>query len=307
MTKHTVWLVAIICLTIVGCQRNNVRPNPTPMVLPPGVTPVPFPGAAPVIPGGAPVVPAPGQAPVIPPGDANLQQPPAPNWSPQQSNLGPDVQPPGNGGEGAKKPIHLSPPVPLQPATPPPVSESKKPNPDSSTEPPLADSPGKNGAEKPSVNPALPSGIPQFAIALESGVTAGLRPTLDGGLDWLQKKGYKTVLHIKQPGEPDAADRKQVEKRGMAYLKLEVSPETLSGKVVDEFARIVSDKNNYPLFVYDKDGSLAGGLWYLYFRDREEEEVARVRANTLGMRIQADGPHRELWLAIQKYLSEKQP
>jgi hypothetical protein len=117
MSKHTVPLVAIICLIIVGCQRNNVRPNPNapPTVLPPGVTPVPFPGAGPAVPGGAPIVPGPGQTPVIPPGGSNLPPPPGPTWSPQQSNLGPDVSPPGNGGEGAKKGIHLSPPEPLQP------------------------------------------------------------------------------------------------------------------------------------------------------------------------------------------------
>ena len=45
-----------------------------------------------------------------------------------------------------------------------------------------------------------------------SRVTSGLRPQLDG-LDWLQAHGYRTVLHIRAPGEDDTADRRQVEKR----------------------------------------------------------------------------------------------
>ena len=62
----------------------------------------------------------------------------------------------------------------------------------------------------------------------EDRVASGLRPLLDGGLDWLQANGYRTVLHLRQPGEDDTADRKQVEKRGMKYLSMEVSPETLT-------------------------------------------------------------------------------
>jgi hypothetical protein len=80
--------------------------------------------------------------------------------------------------------------------------------------------------------------------------------------------------------------------------------------VVKDFAGIVSDKDNHWLYVYDKDGSLAGGLWYLYFREVEEQEetVARVLANGLGLKTDAtDGAHFEMWLAVQKYLSEKSP
>lgn len=152
----------------------------------------------------------------------------------------------------------------------------------------------------------LPSGIAQFAVALPN-VTAGLRPMLDGGLDWLQKKNYQTVLHLKRPGEDDSADRKQVEKRGLKYESLDVSPNTPLEPVLQQFAKIVADKSGRPLFVYDKDGSLAGALWYLYFRVVEEypDDVARVRANALGLRMDGEGPHYEMWIAVQKYLADK--
>jgi protein tyrosine phosphatase (PTP) superfamily phosphohydrolase (DUF442 family) len=151
--------------------------------------------------------------------------------------------------------------------------------------------------------PALPAGIPQFNLFKE-GVATGLRPSLDDGLDWLQTNGYHTVLHVRKPGEDDSSDRKQVEKRGLTYLSVEVSPETLSKKSVDEFKRIVTDKIAYPLFVYDRDGSLAGGLWYLYFRIAEQAtaDAARVRASSLGFREDRDDSHRSMWLAVQNYL-----
>jgi protein tyrosine phosphatase (PTP) superfamily phosphohydrolase (DUF442 family) len=150
-------------------------------------------------------------------------------------------------------------------------------------------------------------GIPQFATA-RPGVASGLKPLLDG-LDWLQENGYRTVLHLRLPGTEDAADRKQIEKRGLKYLSLEVSPQTLSRPIVEEFKRTVADPANRPLFVYDRDGVLAGGLWYLYFRIEEQlpDEAARVRAAALGLRENQDGPARDLWLAVQKYLSEPAP
>jgi protein tyrosine phosphatase (PTP) superfamily phosphohydrolase (DUF442 family) len=151
---------------------------------------------------------------------------------------------------------------------------------------------------------SLPAGIPQFAYAREK-VTTGLKPLLDG-LDWLQANGYHTVLRVRLPGEDDAAERRQVEKRGLKFLTLEVSPQTLSRQTVDEFGRIVTDTQSQPLFVYDRNGALAGGLWYLYYRmgERATDDVARVRAAALGLREDQDGSHREMWLAIQKLLSE---
>jgi protein tyrosine phosphatase (PTP) superfamily phosphohydrolase (DUF442 family) len=132
-----------------------------------------------------------------------------------------------------------------------------------------------------------------------------LKPLLDG-LDWLQANGYRTVVKVRRPGEDDAAERKQVELRGMKFQVLEVSPQSLNRQNLDEFERLVSDANTQPLFVYDRDGSLAGGLWYLYYRiaERSSDEVARIRASALGLHDDQDGPHREMWLAVQKLVSE---
>src|SRR5262249_3020993 len=164
--------------------------------------------------------------------------------------------------------------------------------------------PLSNPAEPSAPTPLLPSGIPQFAIA-KNQVATGLKPMLDG-IDWLKQNGYRTVLHLRQPGGDDAADRRLFEMRGLKYLSLEVSPQTLSRAVVDEFNRIVDDRSNQPLFIYDKEGALTGGLWYLHFRtvDHLNDEEARIRAGRLGLREMQSGLHSEVWLAIQKYLSE---
>ncbi len=167
-------------------------------------------------------------------------------------------------------------------------------NPEKTAEPPL------NAAAT-----ALPVGIPQFAMAMDN-VATGLRPSLDEGLDWLKARGYRTVVYIRLPGDNDEPDRKQVEKRGMKYVTLEVSPRTLTKEVVQTFSRVVRDVPGQPVFIYDRDGSLAGGLWYLYFRTAEEfsDDVARVRAGALGLREDRDGNQRDMWLAVQKYLND---
>jgi protein tyrosine phosphatase (PTP) superfamily phosphohydrolase (DUF442 family) len=181
---------------------------------------------------------------------------------------------------------------------PPEVTEQVTPGPQK----PAGQQPA--AAERPAP-PPLPVGIPQFAAARQ-GVTSGLRPMLDG-LDWLQSNGYRTVLHLRRPGEDDGPDRKQIEQRGLKYLSLEVSPQTLAKPLVDEFNRIVGDAGGHPLFVYDRDGSLAGGMWYLSFRlvDGAAEELARVRANALGVREERDGGHREMWEAVRAYAARE--
>jgi protein tyrosine phosphatase (PTP) superfamily phosphohydrolase (DUF442 family) len=151
-------------------------------------------------------------------------------------------------------------------------------------------------------------GIPGFTEA-KAGVSSGLRPTLEG-LDWLKAKGYRTALYVRRPGEEDAGDRKAFESRcQMLYLTVEVSPQALTPAAVERFNRIVADAENRPLFVYDREGMLAGALWYLHFRTAEglSDEEARRKAAALGLKEDESGPHREMWLAIQKYLSENKP
>jgi protein tyrosine phosphatase (PTP) superfamily phosphohydrolase (DUF442 family) len=153
--------------------------------------------------------------------------------------------------------------------------------------------------------PSLPAGIPNFAEPIP-GVASGLRPTLDG-IDWLKTNEFRAALHVKAPGENDDADRQLFEQKGLKYLSLEVSPTTLTRKVVEEFNKVVADAADRPLFVYDKDGSLAGALWYLHFRTAGKlpDEEARKKAASLGLKEEADGGPREMWLAIQKFLEEQ--
>jgi protein tyrosine phosphatase (PTP) superfamily phosphohydrolase (DUF442 family) len=188
-------------------------------------------------------------------------------------------------------PPELSTPGPAQSAEPPQA-------PPAPVTPPLAPS------ERREPTSAAPIDIPQFAVVRDM-VATGLQPFPDG-VAWLKAHGYKTVLHIRPAGSDDAAARRQFEKNGLTYLSLEGDPRTLKKQSVDEFNRIVGDKSLLPLFVYDKDASVAGGLWYLHFRLVEgwTDEKARAEATRLGFHQDEDDNHRTMWIAVQKLLSE---
>jgi protein tyrosine phosphatase (PTP) superfamily phosphohydrolase (DUF442 family) len=278
--------VAGLALLPIGCKSSGTCPAPTPG---PVLAPAPGPVYAPApMPKGMPWLPEPPIAPAPVDTQSKSIDPYLPQkdavWAP---GLGPSVRlypPEVIEGSDIDKKVELRPPeesTSEKPAVPKLEKATKEP-------------------------PLFPVGISQFVQVREK-VANGLRPTLDDGLAWLQSNGYKTILHLSAPGGPDSADRQQVEKRGMRFITMEVSSLTLSQKVIDEFNRIVGDNAGLPLFVYDADGSLTGGLWYIHFRLAQgaSEEEAKRRARQLGINENGDAGHREMWLAAQKYVSDR--
>jgi hypothetical protein len=206
-----------------------------------------------------------------------------------------------------QNPIPSAPPpdvrnyVPPVDANPPAWQPGASANPpaagDATRQPPLASS---DNRAAPATQPA---GIPQFT-KVKNGVYSGQRPTALEGLDWLKTNNFRMALYLRGPNDSDDADRKQFEDRGIKFASLVVSPENLTLDIVDQFNHIVSEPADQPVFVYDKDGSLAGALWYLHFRmiDQQSDTDARTNAARLGLKED----NRDLWLAIQKILSGRQ-
>jgi protein tyrosine phosphatase (PTP) superfamily phosphohydrolase (DUF442 family) len=294
-TRRRLLVPALALLAAAGCKSTNRNRCDTCPPPPPPCSPIiaPAPGGAP--PGGATLLPpappppgVPGSAAAPPPPSfpAGSSFPPVASFYPAP---GVRLGAPGSAAQAA-----------APPAAPTPPAKS----------PTVRLLPPEFGSAPPATPPAapptppLPVGIGEFAPALADRVAVGRKPALEG-LDWLKANGYKAVVHVRRPAEIDSADRKQVEARGLAFTSFEVSPATLSWATVDAFAKLVGDPATQPLFVYDADGSLSGGLWYLYFRrvERLPDEAARLRAARLGLWESADGPQREMWLAVQKLLA----
>jgi len=156
--------------------------------------------------------------------------------------------------------------------------------------------------------PVVPSvDVPGFAMA-KTRVATGQKPFRDG-IVWLQAQGYRTVLYLQKPGENDSLRRNQFEKSGLRYLSLEVSSTGLTRELVEAFSRQVNDQGNLPLYVFDTDGTLTGGMWLLYFRLFEgiSEEKARLEAARLGFLPEANPDHKAMADAVSRFLQSQNP
>lgn len=283
------------------CATNGPMPpryvpnsGPVPGAPVPGGVAVPAPGGVAVPPPNGAAVP-PGAVPFAPGAAAAPGGLMPPSQAIQQNNYIPPGVPPAPSPPAAVPGVQLEQPEAAAGSNP----EARAYTPQTPEPPPARDD------RAPSPN--LPVDIPQFA-AVKTNIASGQEP-FAGGIDWLKAHRYRTVLHVRSPGQDDSAARKQFEQGGLRYLSLELSPQTLSREIVDQFNRIVADANNLPLFVYDKDGSLAGALWYLYFRlvDRAPEDKAREDAERLGFKQERSDAHLKMWLAVQNLMKDLAP
>lgn len=264
---------------------------PAPSPAPAGIPNLPPPPGAPLDRAAPPGPSASGFA----PGPADVRERPNYKWEPGELPAPPKVE--------AKAEVKAEPPVEDRVLLLPPEFDEKR-------EPAKKDSirlyPPEPEKEKDSPEPPtqrLPVGIPDFATARDQ-VSVGRRPSLDDGLEWLQNHRYKTIVHLRLPGEAGDADRKQIEKRGFRYVAIEVNPRLLTRDVVEDFMKTVGDRKDQPVFVYDQNGALTGAMFYLMFRlvDQDTPDVAQVRAGRLGLQPERSELHREMWTAVQGYL-----
>jgi uncharacterized protein (TIGR01244 family) len=92
--------------------------------------------------------------------------------------------------------------------------------------------------------------------------TAGL--LLDGAVGELKGLGFATILDLRGPQEGTEAERNAVTAAGLRYLNIPFTAATVSEAQLVEFARIVEDKNNYPLIIHCHSANRVGAMWTLY-------------------------------------------
>jgi protein tyrosine phosphatase (PTP) superfamily phosphohydrolase (DUF442 family) len=257
-----------------GVPPSRLVPTPLPP-RPPGAVE----GVAP-----STFVPAPPPAETVPPPPASLDRP---------------IPPPPSTPEATTPSVQLGVPVPRR-------TESARVPLDPAKDPPVAAVP-KAPATEEERDPPQPTDVPGYIIARPN-VATGLKPFPDG-ISWLRDRGYKAVLHLRVPGEDNAAARRQFEKKGLKYLSLEVSPAALTKAVYDQFVADVVETANHPLYVYDQNGSTVSALWYLYFRVKMDldDEKALAEIKRIGLKLDDDDDHKKAWLAAQALLATLKP
>jgi protein tyrosine phosphatase (PTP) superfamily phosphohydrolase (DUF442 family) len=186
-----------------------------------------------------------------------------------------------------------------------PVERGANPDPPAVTAKPMPpESPARVETQaRPEPTESAPLDIPQFVIVRDR-LATGQQPFPDG-VAWLQTKGYRTVLHLRAPGEDNTAARRQFEKRGLTYVSLEVAPGQLTREMVQQFSALVGDEASLPMFVYDRDGSLTGGMWYAHIRlGGATEDKALDEAKRLGLRPDNDAEHKTMLNAARSLLAQ---
>ena len=172
---------------------------------------------------------------------------------------------------------------------------------------------GASEEPEPSVDPAVPvpvpaaearsaaPGIRRFA-AVEPKLAGGSLPTT-AGLDWLAEKGYKTVLDLRESGADSTSYASEVTSRGLRYVALPISLQTVDSKHLELFSAELSLSEARPLYFCDTDGDRAGVLWYLrrITVDKVDPQDASREAQEMGLR------DKEFWLAASKYLESLKP
>jgi protein tyrosine phosphatase (PTP) superfamily phosphohydrolase (DUF442 family) len=149
----------------------------------------------------------------------------------------------------------------------------------------------------------FPADIQNFHVITDR-VATGLEPKAEG-FAWLKNHGYRAALELRPPDEDNANLKSDVEKQGLAFLFLSVSPATLNRDTVDQFSQLIADPSHQPVFVFGRKSMAAGSLWYLHFRlvEKLPESEARQRAIRLGLAEDPSGEYADWWLAINRILA----
>lgn len=276
------------CCETLRCWRMNhpilgrLPPRPAPVITEPTVPAPPGQSLYPVVPNGRCCSPV-----TVPNSGTLYPQVPAGTYIPAPQN-------------GSRAPLPSTPGTSYYAPLP---GANWRAAPGTSTLPPQPVLPADHRGAIPVSPAAFPADIARWQVPYE-GVASGLYPQ-PGGWDWLTHQGYRTVLHIKAAGEDEASIRSEGERRGMRYIALEVSPQLLNRDLVMRFSTLLADRSLHRIFVTDKDGTLAGAIWYLHYRltEKLDDTEAKRRAAQHGFTENDSRPEvTALWLAVQNVL-----
>jgi protein tyrosine phosphatase (PTP) superfamily phosphohydrolase (DUF442 family) len=285
------------------CTPTGVVPRPFHPPAPGGPVLGPPTGSATIPPAGLPTTPAGPVVPGVGPSAVPAVPAPAPGLPPpaidipREGNFGPSpTPPPANGGREILLPEPL------------PGGSSRSGYPAPSGVAPAGGVLGgpvraAQGSEPPVAGRAAAAGLSGFA-PVKDGVASGRKPTLDG-FDALKRGGYRTVVYLHPAGADTSATRDLAEKKGLAFVAIETTPEKLADALA-EFNKVLADAAARPVYVADDDGVRAGALWYLHFRtgDLIDPDAARIRARALGLTDQTEDA-KTFWAAINQFLATR--
>jgi protein tyrosine phosphatase (PTP) superfamily phosphohydrolase (DUF442 family) len=119
-------------------------------------------------------------------------------------------------------------------------------------------------------------GMPN-AVLLEENIVGGGPPPWEV-LERAAAAGFKSVIDLRRPEEGTEVEKSMVEKLGMRYYSVIVTPRTLSRYQADDVAEILKKPDNLPAILHCESGNRSGALWALYLNLYQDVEADKALA-----------------------------
>jgi uncharacterized protein (TIGR01244 family) len=104
-----------------------------------------------------------------------------------------------------------------------------------------------------------PSLIPNYKLIRDDVATAG-QPS-EQALLKLRELGFTVVVDLRAPEEGTAAERAVVERAGLRYVSVPVTPKTFSREDAAKVAAILDEKDRGAVLLHCATANRVGGLW----------------------------------------------
>lgn len=131
----------------------------------------------------------------------------------------------------------------------------------------------------------LKSDVPRM-LCIDERFATGAQPT-EAAYAKLAAHGFRSVLNLRRHSEgPDVAgEQALIEKAGLRYINIPVTPAEPKAEDVEAFINAVKDKSNHPMLIHCGSANRVAAFWMIY-RVVEQgwtEEKALEEAGKIGL------------------------
>lgn len=139
---------------------------------------------------------------------------------------------------------------------------------------------------------ALAAGIPEKLDAanyqrLSPSLAVSGKPSKEA-LAALKEAGFRTAIDLRQPTEGVTSAREAVERQGLTFVSVPVSPETFSLGDAQKVAAVLSDRDAPPVLLFCSSSNRVGGVMAVIERMRgRSKKDALAEGKKAGLRSAA--------------------
>jgi uncharacterized protein (TIGR01244 family) len=119
-------------------------------------------------------------------------------------------------------------------------------------------------------------------------VCTGAQPTMEE-LEKLKAEGVKSIINLRMPSEYNAEEEAAKTKElGLRYFHIPFDMNDPKDEAVEQFLKVMADKQNLPVFIHCATANRVGGFWLIrrVLVDGRTLEQAEAEAKQVGLRTE---------------------